>query len=597
MWGAIYYEPRNPLAVIEGTPTTREYAQEDRRPWLVQLNNLILQHCNARPRTARPSLAWLRDFCFLDRYAPQTSRLSRSCRSVESNCCFCYVSACEKYHLFSDSRKGIPRERTSIKSVRDQIGSPLRPVTITADSKNQFGRTSDICMPPFLTVLPPVPVLQMCFNAISSASSKCSSLEMRAWRDAIIRGRKTVQLLGSTLVTGSCGVRSLCAALGKHQLALKHFTACRWRQRNRNIRSGIEFRTTMVQPALSRPRHSHTHEPRTLRAPHWCKYYFVQDILRSSLIIGHWTKFWEPIRVIEVSMEQHRNERAVETGDSGESPPTDGIVRHDSHMRKSGVTRPGIEPASVEQANRSATVAQALLKLYSRVIPPCKAPRVQCTAFVLTLLKWSPREVSAPGSLLLLSEFEPGQIQICILPDVVNDAASVTDMWVFSDGYTARLPPRGTAFNSRPGHSGFLQVVIVPEDAAGWRFFSGNSRFSRPCIPALLHSHLISPSLAPKTSLLRAVQVPSLTKRSRKLYEPDSQEKAFLISGNACFISELVLKYSVRCRPERCETSCECRDDGMRSGARSRSTPIKPTVQVGWESNPGARAIITSPRL
>ncbi|KAJ8880356.1 hypothetical protein PR048_016825 [Dryococelus australis] len=48
----------------------------------------------------------------------------------------------------------------------------------------------------------------------------------------------------------------------------------------------------------------------------------------------------KPMRVIEVSTEQRQNERAGETGDPS---PTNGIVRHDSHMRKSGATRPGIE--------------------------------------------------------------------------------------------------------------------------------------------------------------------------------------------------------------------------------------------------------------
>ncbi|KAJ8886208.1 hypothetical protein PR048_012417 [Dryococelus australis] len=52
----------------------------------------------------------------------------------------------------------------------------------------------------------------------------------------------------------------------------------------------------------------------------------------------------------------------------------------------------------------------------------------------------------------------------------------------------------------------FSQVVIVPDDAAGRQVFSGISRFSRPCIPALLHSHLISPASALKTSLIRAAQ-------------------------------------------------------------------------------------------
>ncbi|KAJ8878414.1 hypothetical protein PR048_018992 [Dryococelus australis] len=49
------------------------------------------------------------------------------------------------------------------------------------------------------------------------------------------------------------------------------------------------------------------------------------------------------------------------TEDPRENPPTNCIVRHDSHVRKSGVTRPGIKTRSAmlggEQANRSATVA------------------------------------------------------------------------------------------------------------------------------------------------------------------------------------------------------------------------------------------------
>ncbi|KAJ8867510.1 hypothetical protein PR048_031312 [Dryococelus australis] len=54
----------------------------------------------------------------------------------------------------------------------------------------------------------------------------------------------------------------------------------------------------------------------------------------------------EPMRVIEVSMEQCRNEGAGEAGDPREDPQTNGIVRQHSFMRKSGVTRPGIQPGS-----------------------------------------------------------------------------------------------------------------------------------------------------------------------------------------------------------------------------------------------------------
>ncbi|KAJ8872584.1 hypothetical protein PR048_026190 [Dryococelus australis] len=51
--------------------------------------------------------------------------------------------------------------------------------------------------------------------------------------------------------------------------------------------------------------------------------------------------------VIEVSMEHNRNEGTGKMGDPRENPPINGIVRHDSHTRKSGVTRPGIEPGSL----------------------------------------------------------------------------------------------------------------------------------------------------------------------------------------------------------------------------------------------------------
>ncbi|KAJ8871577.1 hypothetical protein PR048_027903 [Dryococelus australis] len=50
--------------------------------------------------------------------------------------------------------------------------------------------------------------------------------------------------------------------------------------------------------------------------------------------------------MIDVNMEQRRNERAGETGDPRKNPPTNGTVRHDSYMRKPGVTRPGIKPGS-----------------------------------------------------------------------------------------------------------------------------------------------------------------------------------------------------------------------------------------------------------
>ncbi|KAJ8896279.1 hypothetical protein PR048_001623 [Dryococelus australis] len=57
----------------------------------------------------------------------------------------------------------------------------------------------------------------------------------------------------------------------------------------------------------------------------------------------HWCAL-SAMRVIEVRMELRRNAMEGEAGDPRENLPTSGIVRQDSHMRKSGVAQLGIEP-------------------------------------------------------------------------------------------------------------------------------------------------------------------------------------------------------------------------------------------------------------
>ncbi|KAJ8883205.1 hypothetical protein PR048_015045 [Dryococelus australis] len=51
-------------------------------------------------------------------------------------------------------------------------------------------------------------------------------------------------------------------------------------------------------------------------------------------------------------------------------------------------------------------------------------------------------------------------------------------------------PTIATGFNPRPGSLWDLRMGIVPDDAAGRQIFLGISRFPRPFIPALLHTHL-----------------------------------------------------------------------------------------------------------
>ncbi|KAJ8893153.1 hypothetical protein PR048_005736 [Dryococelus australis] len=65
----------------------------------------------------------------------------------------------------------------------------------------------------------------------------------------------------------------------------------------------------------------------------------------------------QPMSVIEMNLEQHRNEGAGEIGDTREIPPTSGIVRHDSYMRKSGSIPAGDGTQFADQANGSVNSA------------------------------------------------------------------------------------------------------------------------------------------------------------------------------------------------------------------------------------------------
>ncbi|KAJ8898010.1 hypothetical protein PR048_003370 [Dryococelus australis] len=65
-----------------------------------------------------------------------------------------------------------------------------------------------------------------------------------------------------------------------------------------------------------------------------------------------------------------------------------------------------------------------------------------------------------------------------------------------------------SAYLSRTSEGG--RVGIVPDDAFGRRVFSEISRLPRLCIPALLNSHVISPSLDLKIPLLRAAHIAQL---------------------------------------------------------------------------------------
>ncbi|KAJ8870321.1 hypothetical protein PR048_029342 [Dryococelus australis] len=78
--------------------------------------------------------------------------------------------------------------------------------------------------------------------------------------------------------------------------------------------------------------------------------------------------------------------------------------------------------------------------------------------------------------------------RIIAIPDPSLQGATVSKRLACSP------PTKAIRFQSpAPGHSGYSQAGIVPDDAVGRRDFSGISRFPHPFIPALLHTHLHHP--------------------------------------------------------------------------------------------------------
>ncbi|KAJ8867519.1 hypothetical protein PR048_031321 [Dryococelus australis] len=80
---------------------------------------------------------------------------------------------------------------------------------------------------------------------------------------------------------------------------------------------------------------------------------------------------------------------AGETGDLRENPPTNGIVRHDSHMRESGVIRPGIEPGSpwLEASRLTAQPPRPLLVRSMSMLGTCAEEEKSARLFFSL---WSP---------------------------------------------------------------------------------------------------------------------------------------------------------------------------------------------------------------
>ncbi|KAJ8891031.1 hypothetical protein PR048_010540 [Dryococelus australis] len=255
--------------------------------------------------------------------------------------------------------------------------------------------------------------------------------------------------------------------------------------------------------------------------------------------------------------ELYEKRGAGETGDPRASPPINGIVRRESHRRKSGVTRPGIEPGSPSWE-------------VSRLTAQPPWPRIQMTNHMGRVGRFGPavifevlradegearnsgirregkreipeksRRPAASSGLVLTLLLMRKNLLTCFETSVVKRCASHLRAYVRSSQKTEISLPcaepmhrigvrgllsspwhichrvNGAAVAQRLAYShpnkanlvrypppprhlrlDFSHVGIVPDDAAGRRIFSGNSPYRwRRCYPGPRLS-IVSPQMA-----------------------------------------------------------------------------------------------------
>ncbi|KAJ8866581.1 hypothetical protein PR048_032440 [Dryococelus australis] len=200
----------------------------------------------------------------------------------------------------------------------------------------------------------------------------------------------------------------------------------------------------------------------------------------------------------------------VKHRDPRENPPTNGIVRHDSHIRKSGVNRPSIETGSPWwEASREIAQTIVISKQHHDLQQRSECGGNACRP------RWKEdsrgmKRRPCPGGRENQYQERPDEP---FLPPFPSSSLAGTGLCVARGGLVVRL------LISHPGEPGsipggvargFSHVGIVPYDAAGRRVFSGISHFPRTWIPALLHTHVTALSSALKTSMLRAAQISPL---------------------------------------------------------------------------------------
>ncbi|KAJ8893559.1 hypothetical protein PR048_006158 [Dryococelus australis] len=203
-------------------------------------------------------------------------------------------------------------------------------------------------------------------------------------------------------------------------------------------------------------------------------------------------------------MERRWNARAGKTGVPRKNPPASVIVQHDSHMKKSESEPPG---------DHGSLPCLCLMRIKLNIKLVChdkishykigqKLPRDLLPDLVC---KQYP------------NEFRPRGFDSYISRKLFNVATHKEDTpqlveTLWCNGWTSRLTLGEPGLIPGGVTTTFWHVGLVPDDVTCRCVFSEVSRFFRPCIPVLFHTHLASPSSTLKISMLRAAQISSLTK-------------------------------------------------------------------------------------
>ncbi|KAJ8866584.1 hypothetical protein PR048_032443 [Dryococelus australis] len=238
----------------------------------------------------------------------------------------------------------------------------------------------------------------------------------------------------------------------------------------------------------------------------------------------------DPMRVIEASMEQRRNEGPGEKGDPRENPPTNGIVNPDrpdhTNTIEWGVLGDEVQltlasayagqctwtatpdPTSWECVVRKSAHSQTEVRWSLAMHEPHVA--ANCYGHILLYyIQPVPQglwglETSSVGDWLDRGVYGGGETPLAIGAGVRGRGGVVVKLLLSQPRCTRGSIPGGVA-------PGFPHVGIVLDDAVGRRCFIWYHPFPpSPFIPALLHTRLASPPSALKTSTLRAARISPL---------------------------------------------------------------------------------------